>query len=132
MCTTEPPAKSRAPRCARQAPGYLTLCAIGAYTSSDHFPINHNMAVNFIPVNITDAVSVLSYLFSGGVEPACEAAGDGNDDGRLDISDALAILGYLFLGSAAPPAPGPDVCGSDPTEDELVRCEDPREVCADG
>ena len=83
-------------------------------------------------VNITDAVSVLSYLFSGGVEPACEDAGDGNDDGRLDISDALAILGYLFLGSAAPPAPGPDVCGSDPTEDELVRCEDPREVCADG
>ena len=83
-------------------------------------------------VNITDAVSVLSYLFSGGVEPACEDAGDGNDDGRLDISDALAILGYLFLGSAAPPAPGPDVCGSDPTEDDLVRCEDPRGVCADG
>ena len=83
-------------------------------------------------VNITDAVSVLSYLFSGGVEPACEDAGDGNDDGRLDISDALAILGYLFLGSAAPPAPGPEVCGEDPTEDELTRCEDPRGVCADG
>ncbi|MBI4604180.1 MAG: hypothetical protein HY721_19655 [Planctomycetes bacterium] len=80
-------------------------------------------------VDITDAVSILSYLFTGGVEPACEDAGDGNDDGKLDISDALAILGYLFLGAAEPPAPGTRDCGTDPTADDLQRCDDPEGAC---
>jgi hypothetical protein len=80
-------------------------------------------------VNITDAVGLLSYLFTGGTPPACEDAGDSNDDGRLDISDPLAILGYLFLGSAELPSPGPRVCGTDPTLDELDVCEDPQEAC---
>ncbi|HVR73835.1 MAG TPA: dockerin type I domain-containing protein, partial [Planctomycetota bacterium] len=80
-------------------------------------------------VNITDAVGLLSYLFTGGTAPACEDAGDANDDGRLDISDPLSILGYLFLGSAEPPPPGPRVCGTDPSADELDICNDPGEVC---
>jgi hypothetical protein len=46
MCTTEPPAKSSTPRCASQPPGSQTQCAMGAYTTSDHMPMNHSMAEN--------------------------------------------------------------------------------------
>ena len=58
---------------------------------------------------------MLGYLFLGSAEPACLDAADADDDGKIVIADAIGILGYLFLGSAAPPAPGPDVCGADPT-----------------
>jgi hypothetical protein len=35
------------------------------------------------------------------------------------LSDAAALFNYLFLGGAAPPAPGPEECGDDPTDDDL-------------
>ena len=37
---------------------------------------------------------------------------------RSTSPDATFTLGYLFLGSSAPPAPGPDLAGPDPTDDE--------------
>jgi hypothetical protein len=80
-------------------------------------------------INITDAVGLLAYLFTGGAPPLCEDAADGNDDGRIDISDALAILGYLFLGTREPPAPGPRACGVDPTAEALKRCAYPERAC---
>ena len=73
-------------------------------------------------MNITDAVSTLAFLFTGGVEPGCKDAADSNDDGALNITDAIFVLGYLFLGAAAPPAPGPSGCGADPTVDDLGPC----------
>jgi hypothetical protein len=73
--------------------------------------------------DITDAILVLQYLFGGrGDSLECADAADANDDGALDISDPVALLSYLFLGNAAPPAPGPFVCGADPTSDELSAC----------
>jgi hypothetical protein len=51
---------------------------------------------------------------------ACADAADANDDGVENISDVLYLLNFLFLGtSPAPSAPGPSLCGPDPTEDEL-------------
>lgn len=44
---------------------------------------------------------------------------DANDDGKLDLSDAVFTLAHLFQGGAAPPAPGPETCGVDPTADDL-------------
>ena len=74
-------------------------------------------------LNITDGVFVLNYLFLGGPEPTCQDAADSDDNGQLNITDGVRILNYLFLGGPAPPAPGPDTCGPDPTpEDELPAC----------
>ena len=71
-------------------------------------------------VNIADGVFVLNFLFTEIVsELPCPEAGDTNDDGGVNISDGLFILNYLFVGNGqAPPAPGPDACGENPSDDE--------------
>ena len=74
-------------------------------------------------VNIADAVSTLSFLFTAGVRPYCLDAADANDDGTLDISDPIALLGYLFLGDTPLPYPGVVISGSDATPDALY-CSD--------
>jgi Ca2+-binding EF-hand superfamily protein len=68
-------------------------------------------------VDLTDAISILGYLFLGQENPGCTKAADANDDGGVDVSDPLGILSALFqgyeLGIAAPyPAKG-----IDPTSD---------------
>ena len=70
-------------------------------------------------LDIADPIATLGYLFLGGAELSCLDAADADDSGGLDITDAVRSLNYLFLGAEAPPAPGADVCGEDPTEDEL-------------
>jgi hypothetical protein len=69
-------------------------------------------------VDVSDAVFTLLRLFSGGSAPECPDALDANDDGSVDLSDAVTTLGYLFAGAPALPSPA-EVCGADPTEDEL-------------
>lgn len=69
-------------------------------------------------ITIGDAINVLSYLFSGGTEPSCRDAADGNDDGAITIADPITLLAYLFQGGSPLPAPGTG-CGVDPTEDAL-------------
>ena len=80
-------------------------------------------------VNLSDAIAVLSYLFTGGAAPVCLDSSDANDDAKVDISDALSLLGFLFLGNAPPPPPGPLACGTDPTADALPPCAYPAESC---
>jgi hypothetical protein len=69
-------------------------------------------------VDVSDAVFVLGFLFTGGVDPLCKESIDVDDTGVLDLTDAIYLLNYLFLGGAAPPGPFPN-CGSDPTEYEF-------------
>ncbi len=63
---------------------------------------------------ITDAILVLNWLFTGGRPPVCLPVADSNADGLVNISDPVALLGHLFLGN---PAPAPlsaaeiSVCG---------------------
>ncbi len=71
-------------------------------------------------LNITDAIAVLVYLFSGGATPRCLDAADVNDSGDLNITDAISLLGYLFSAGREPAAPFPEP-GRDPTADGL-RC----------
>jgi hypothetical protein len=68
-------------------------------------------------LNVADAVSTLSYLFSQGPGP-CPDAMDANDDGAVDIGDAIYELGFLFSGGPPPPPPFPSA-GADPTADPL-------------
>lgn len=70
-------------------------------------------------VNLADAVTILNFLFVGGLTLDCLDAADVNDNGRLDLTDPIRILNYLFRGSDPPEAPGPTVPGIDPTEDTL-------------
>ncbi len=68
--------------------------------------------------DLSDPVAALDFLFRGAAEPACLEAADVNDSGVVDISDAVYGLRFLFLGG--PPPAGPfDLCGPDPSADEL-------------
>ena len=69
-------------------------------------------------VDISDAVTIISFLFLAGDTPACLDAVDANDSGIIDLSDAIYLLGALFLGQPAPPEPFPEE-GQDPTQDGL-------------
>jgi hypothetical protein len=53
-------------------------------------------------VDISDAVSLIAYIFSGGPAPVPLLAGDANCDSTVDISDAVYLIAYIFSGGLAP------------------------------
>jgi hypothetical protein len=60
-------------------------------------------------VNVSDAVSVINYVFVGGDEPQpVLACGDANSDGMVNVSDAVYIINYVFVSGPLPEdcAPG--------------------------
>ena len=63
-------------------------------------------------------ISLLDFVFFAG-PMGCDDAGDGNDDGQIDIADPIYLLNWSFFGGPAPPVPGPFSCGGDPTADAL-------------
>ena len=71
-------------------------------------------------LDVGDAIHTLSHLFSN-TSLNCKDSSDFNDDGQLNIADAILVLQYTVgtgLGFP-PPAPGPNLCGIDPTPDNL-------------
>ncbi|HVR76507.1 MAG TPA: dockerin type I domain-containing protein [Planctomycetota bacterium] len=64
-------------------------------------------------VDLSDAVAILRYLFSGGAAPDPLDAADVNDDGVVDLVDPVYLLEYLFRGGPVIPPPFPEP-GSDP------------------
>jgi len=75
-------------------------------------------------LDISDAISILRFLFSGDAEIGCLDAADADDSGEVDITDPVRVLDHLFLGGDPPPAPGASECGLDPTID-LLGCAAP-------
>ncbi|MBN1442737.1 MAG: dockerin type I repeat-containing protein [Planctomycetes bacterium] len=71
--------------------------------------------------DLSDAVYILSYLYTGGSVLTCMKAGDTNDSSLVDLSDAVYLLNHLYLGGLRPDDPWTE-CGRDPTPDELT-CE---------
>jgi len=53
-------------------------------------------------VDISDAVYLIAYIFSGGSAPSPLLAGDANCDSTVDISDAVYLIAYIFSGGLAP------------------------------
>ncbi len=53
-------------------------------------------------IDISDAVFLIQYIFSGGPAPNPIAAGDANCDGSVDISDVVYLIQYIFAGGPAP------------------------------
>lgn len=69
-------------------------------------------------IDISDAIAILSALFSGGLI-GCSDAADTNDDGANDIADAVLLLSSLFVPGSMPISPPSPNCGEDPTPDAL-------------
>jgi hypothetical protein len=61
-------------------------------------------------LEVSDAISFLSWLFLRGEAPACAPAADCDGDRRHTVTDAVHALLFLFGGGAPPPLPFPD-CG---------------------
>jgi hypothetical protein len=53
-------------------------------------------------INISDAVYLIAYIFSGGRAPIPNAAGDANCDTAVNISDAVFLIAYIFSGGSTP------------------------------
>ena len=76
-------------------------------------------------VDISDAVTILFYLFLGEQEPRCLQGCDINGNEQVSIDDAIGLLRYLFSvdGFAIPaPAPGGDCAPSQEGSCELSNC----------
>jgi hypothetical protein len=54
--------------------------------------------------NISDAIFIVSYVFSGGAAPGfCNyPLGKGDADGIVNIDDAVYLVAYIFSGGPAP------------------------------
>ena len=65
-------------------------------------------------IDLSDAISILDYLFQAGAPPPVWQAADVNDDETVNVSDPVYLLSHLFLGGAKPPHPYP-LPGFDPT-----------------
>lgn len=77
--------------------------------------------------DLSDAILILSYLFTEG-KADCLDALDVNDDGANQLSDPIYLLTYLFTEGPPPPAPFL-ACGEDPTPDGLGCTAPNPEVC---
>jgi hypothetical protein len=63
-------------------------------------------------VDLSDAVTILGYLFLGNPRSlACLDAANVDAGAEIDIADPIQLLGHLFLGAAPPVAPYP-TCGN--------------------
>ncbi len=69
-------------------------------------------------LDLSDAIFILNWLFTGGQLPPCLDAADINDEGTIDISDPVRLLFVLFADGEKPPPPHP-ARGLDPTPDDL-------------
>ena len=49
-----------------------------------------------IHVNVSDAVYIINYVFSGGNPPDPIEVGDVNCDGKCNVSDAVYLISYVF------------------------------------
>ena len=53
-------------------------------------------------VNVSDAVYVIKFVFSGGNPPEPYQAGDANCDSKVNVSDAVWIINFVFNGGSPP------------------------------
>ena len=59
-------------------------------------------------IDLSDAVTILGYLFLGNASPPCLDAADVDDDATVSLADAIRLLLYLFQGGAPPLPPFPN------------------------
>jgi hypothetical protein len=69
-------------------------------------------------VDLSDALALVNYLFTGQATATCLDTLDADDSGSVDLTDSIYLLNYLFKGGTPPPPPFPEP-GLDPTADAL-------------
>ena len=74
--------------------------------------------------DVTDAVFLLGFNFTGGMPAPCLAACDADSDGAVLglVTDAVYLLTFKFLGGRAPESPFPK-CGPGLASDRRLGCE---------
>ncbi len=78
-------------------------------------------------VDLSDAVTILGYLYLGTAEDRCLDAMDVDNSDTIDLADPVSLLQFLFLGRDIHLDPYPE-CGFENPGDELW-CSEPEEVC---
>ncbi|MCX6831935.1 MAG: M14 family zinc carboxypeptidase [candidate division Zixibacteria bacterium] len=53
-------------------------------------------------IDVSDAVYIIAYIFSGGPAPVPTGKGDTDCSNSIDISDAVFLISYIFSGGPAP------------------------------
>lgn len=53
-------------------------------------------------VNISDAVALITFMFSSGPAPKLQLVADANCDGSINISDAVYVIAFVFGEGPAP------------------------------
>jgi hypothetical protein len=115
------------PDASTEDPWFVSTPYIGAFSATDNWADKPWTALHqfgyFKPsctscgdangngtVNISDAVFLISFIFSGGQAPGdCNYAngmGDANGSGNVNISDAVYLISYIFSGGTAPKCQG--------------------------
>jgi hypothetical protein len=90
--------------------GFLQIYALSAQLCFDDIaimslyapPVICGDANNDTSVNVSDAVSIINYVFVGGAAPSPYEAGDANCDATVNVSDAVWIINYVFVGGNSP------------------------------
>ena len=81
--------------------GYtFTSSPLWRFTTADNYicgDVNDDLSVN-----VSDAVSIINFVFSGGVAPDPLASGDVNCDTAVNVSDAVFIINFVFSGGDNP------------------------------
>jgi hypothetical protein len=53
-------------------------------------------------INVSDAVFLINYIFSGGHKPPVSGCGDMDCNGHNSVSDAVKVINYIFSGGSGP------------------------------
>jgi hypothetical protein len=83
-------------------------CAVGMYIYEGDFSRECGDANADYSVNISDAVSIVNYVFVGGNSPDPYDIGDVNCDSSVNVSDAVSIINFVFIGGYSPCDPDND------------------------
>ena len=59
-------------------------------------------ANNDLNVNVSDAVYIINFVFSGGAEPLPYKSADANCDTNVNVSDAVYLINFVFSGGNSP------------------------------
>jgi hypothetical protein len=72
--------------------------------------------------DLSDAQTILSWLFQGTAEPPCLAAANTNGEDQVSLTSAVYLLSFLFQGGPAPIPPFPDCGNSTLPNDVAIGC----------
>ncbi|MEM7263324.1 MAG: dockerin type I domain-containing protein [Planctomycetota bacterium] len=100
----------------------LGLCVLASTPALEAQTFRRGDVNDDAAISLFDACAIQRFLFVGTPLP-CPDAADVDDNGIVQLADAVLLTSYLCIPMSPPPAaPGPLICGLDPTADTLPPC----------